>query len=202
MVSCGICLENYDNEKKIPKFLSCFHTFCVTCLQNLESNSKIRCPSCRRETIVGPNSISELQNNFYITGIKQEDQATALEKEENGEPAEWCTQCKRSASADCGKENHVIIDLEKDSESCDLHLQLFLMSCKAQWNTAIGKHREVGASFELIHNALTNMLKDVKGLRHGNLLRIGELQRYSKVNFKKKNSLQRLPHKDVIFIGV
>ena len=31
--ACEICLENYDSRKRVPKFLDCFHTFCLSCLQ-------------------------------------------------------------------------------------------------------------------------------------------------------------------------
>jgi hypothetical protein len=50
-LECPICYENLEN----PRFLPCFHKFCIECVLKLEQeslNGKIKCPLCRKEHIV------------------------------------------------------------------------------------------------------------------------------------------------------
>ncbi|KAF1749413.1 hypothetical protein GCK72_025881 [Caenorhabditis remanei] len=50
-LSCGICLENYDNDEKLPKVLNCGHTICLVCLDSLEKSNGylVSCPFCREK---------------------------------------------------------------------------------------------------------------------------------------------------------
>ncbi|EFO99489.1 hypothetical protein CRE_22387 [Caenorhabditis remanei] len=50
-MSCGICLENYDNDEKLPKVLDCGHTICLVCLDSLEKSNGhlVSCPFCREK---------------------------------------------------------------------------------------------------------------------------------------------------------
>ena len=50
-LECPICYETLEN----PRFLPCFHKFCLECVQKLEqaqANGKIKCPLCRKEHLV------------------------------------------------------------------------------------------------------------------------------------------------------
>ena len=54
---CPICFEIIES----PKYLPCFHKFCIKCIQWLEQkqiNGKIKCPLCRKEHIIMQNSVS------------------------------------------------------------------------------------------------------------------------------------------------
>ncbi len=33
LLTCSVCLENFDNEVRKPKFLSCHHTLCLECVK-------------------------------------------------------------------------------------------------------------------------------------------------------------------------
>ena len=48
IVECAICLEKYDKKEKIPRILSCGHTFCTSCLHKIKekniSEKQIKCP--------------------------------------------------------------------------------------------------------------------------------------------------------------
>ena len=33
LISCRICLELFDEQTKLPKYLNCFHYFCHDCLK-------------------------------------------------------------------------------------------------------------------------------------------------------------------------
>jgi hypothetical protein len=56
---CGICMETYDKYARVPKVLSCGHTFCEECLIELmATNTSIVCPNCRTIT----KHINEVKN--------------------------------------------------------------------------------------------------------------------------------------------
>ena len=48
IIECSICLEKYDKKEKLPRILTCGHTFCTSCLIKIKEKNKqenkIRCP--------------------------------------------------------------------------------------------------------------------------------------------------------------
>ncbi|KAJ8049348.1 Tripartite motif-containing protein 59 [Holothuria leucospilota] len=67
---CGICLENFDN----PKMLSCGHTFCQGCLEQLATQENrlrnaIPCPQCRSMVAFPPSGrVEDFPTNYAIIG--------------------------------------------------------------------------------------------------------------------------------------
>lgn len=61
---CAICLGVLTQ----PKVLSCLHTFCLSCLDQLlrASNNELICPTCRACTAVPPEGVKGLRTNFII----------------------------------------------------------------------------------------------------------------------------------------
>ncbi len=59
LTDCPICLERFDKTNKIPKILSCGHTFCKDCLIKQKNKyKKIDCSICREsQTINDPNQL-------------------------------------------------------------------------------------------------------------------------------------------------
>lgn len=46
-VTCPICYDPYNDKEKIPRILSCGHTFCQNCLMDLRTSNILTCPTCR-----------------------------------------------------------------------------------------------------------------------------------------------------------
>ena len=44
-MNCQLCLEPFDNSFRKPYNLSCSHTFCIICLNDLKENV---CPNCKK----------------------------------------------------------------------------------------------------------------------------------------------------------
>jgi len=44
--SCSICLENYDEQRKMACFIGCGHCFCLTCARHLADSAET-CATCR-----------------------------------------------------------------------------------------------------------------------------------------------------------
>ena len=75
-MECEICLNPWNTEKRIPKILSCGHTFCQSCLlEILKDNSlqktNFKCPSCKIEinSLISNNDIFNLRNNMNILSL-------------------------------------------------------------------------------------------------------------------------------------
>lgn len=75
ILTCDICFEKYSNQGlKLPKLLSCFHSFCYGCLVELANSlgtSAICCPTCRATTEFQPSGdgLGSLQSNFWILNV-------------------------------------------------------------------------------------------------------------------------------------
>ncbi|XP_038059606.1 E3 ubiquitin-protein ligase TRIM33-like [Patiria miniata] len=72
-LQCSICYNRFTE----PKLLDCIHTFCLNCLQHLRRNQdpnvmKIKCPLCRRETILGRKRVEDLPANLTLSALVEE----------------------------------------------------------------------------------------------------------------------------------
>jgi len=69
ILDCAICMEKYNSNNKIPRILTCGHTFCTQCLEKIarrdNRNSGINCPLDK--TLGHPNKkINEIPINRLI----------------------------------------------------------------------------------------------------------------------------------------
>lgn len=63
--SCASCLLAYTGRDRVPKILSCYHTYCRTCVeQYMFQNGNITCLSCGKTTATA--SVESLPENPYI----------------------------------------------------------------------------------------------------------------------------------------
>ena len=106
-LECSICLESFTD----PKLLQCFHVFCKDCLEPLvlqdEHGQSLRCPNCRRSTLLPANSVSGLQPAFHVHHLFEIQDA--LQKVKQGQEGQktQCEKCKKREAIgfcrDCGK---------------------------------------------------------------------------------------------------
>ena len=98
-LTCAICLEDY----KDPKLLQCFHVYCKDCLERLvlrdQQGLSLRCPSCRRSTLLPPNSISGLHPAFHIHHLFEIRDALVKVKKVKGPQKTQCDKCKKRDAA-------------------------------------------------------------------------------------------------------
>ena len=72
LLVCRVCFGQYDNQDKMPKVLTCSHTFCQHCitvyLKTRPSNSKMKfpCPLCRQITNLTKEGVAGLPHNYTI----------------------------------------------------------------------------------------------------------------------------------------
>ncbi|XP_016535041.1 RING finger protein 208 [Poecilia formosa] len=108
---CKICYNHYDLDRRIPKELSCSHTFCLECLETLHSREgrgwRIGCPVCRHRTPVREYQVQNLPNNralFEALPLREHRRQSSSDTEEqqtgpSGSFAteERCETCKNAA---------------------------------------------------------------------------------------------------------
>ncbi|PVD36454.1 hypothetical protein C0Q70_03438 [Pomacea canaliculata] len=119
-MTCAICTEVYRS----PRFLPCYHTFCLTCLEELAKRHRntIPCPTCRAPATVPPGGVCDLQVNFYFTEEALE-QARS-EKRQSMCPVHTkkvavfhCTQCDQAICLKCKQTKHEGHTTEELSET-------------------------------------------------------------------------------------
>ena len=106
-LECSICLDPFTD----PKLLQCFHVICKECLEPLvlrdQHGLSLRCPNCRRSTLLPANSVSDLQPAFHVHHLFEI--RDALQKVKQGQEGQniRCEKCnKREVNGfcrDCGK---------------------------------------------------------------------------------------------------
>ncbi|XP_078617585.1 E3 ubiquitin-protein ligase TRIM56-like [Branchiostoma floridae x Branchiostoma japonicum] len=68
-LECKVCLEPYRR----PKVLSCLHTFCLECLEQLHKRQgdaqHLECPTCRTKTELPGSGVSALKDNFFVESL-------------------------------------------------------------------------------------------------------------------------------------
>ena len=85
-LSCPVCYQLFKN----PKYLPCHHSYCEQCLEKMQVQSKIICPECRKEAIVPPGGVKNLDNNFFINRLVDE---FILKRKVEGEEEVKCDEC-------------------------------------------------------------------------------------------------------------
>ena len=74
-INCPICYDPYNDKDKIPRILSCGHTFCQHCLMDLRTSNILTCPTCR--TYFSPD-VKQLIKNFTILDCLNNEKAQNL----------------------------------------------------------------------------------------------------------------------------
>ena len=83
-VHCPICYDHYNDKEKIPRILTCGHTFCQHCLMDLRTSNILTCPTCRQ--YFSPD-VKQLIKNFTILDYLYSEKAQEENKEQASEIA-------------------------------------------------------------------------------------------------------------------
>ncbi|XP_072017256.1 E3 ubiquitin-protein ligase TRIM56-like [Amphiura filiformis] len=71
-LTCSICTEPYDNDKRMAKYLPCLHTYCKSCLQSIAGKRPtLDCPKCRKLISLPRGTVDGLPNNFIVENLKE-----------------------------------------------------------------------------------------------------------------------------------
>lgn len=68
-IKCFLCSQRFRD----PRFLGCFHSFCLPCLQNYvqeqDSKFKVPCPLCHSTVTIPKSGADGLEKNFYSQAV-------------------------------------------------------------------------------------------------------------------------------------
>ena len=87
LFECSVCLESLINKQ--PRLLSCGHTFCTPCLQQLSRGNRVNCPKCRSTTHLPPGGVQTLPKNTDISKMREREQELSARNEH------FCQMCRK-----------------------------------------------------------------------------------------------------------
>ncbi|XP_011666000.2 tripartite motif-containing protein 59-like [Strongylocentrotus purpuratus] len=105
-LECPVCLDTFTD----PKILSCSHTYCKACLDNLlechGNDQMLRCPVCRAETQVPNRDVSKLPASLalksLIEDVKNHRQfCSNCKSEDKPQAAVYCQDCGKYLCFTC-----------------------------------------------------------------------------------------------------
>jgi len=99
LMSCRVCLELYSAEEKhSPRTLPCGHSFCDSCLVELnkKKGKRVECPTCRASH---PVPASGFPTNYEVLAMLESKQS-ASSSASNAVPGE-CVECDEPATLFC-----------------------------------------------------------------------------------------------------
>ena len=115
-LTCPVCFQLYKN----PKYLPCYHYYCEACLDQMQRQSKITCPECRKVAIVPAGGIQQLPSNFLINRLM--DDLILNRKDEETVTCDECDNDTETASAYCPNCNLFLCcacyDGHKETNAC------------------------------------------------------------------------------------
>ncbi|XP_063772733.1 E3 ubiquitin-protein ligase TRIM32-like [Pseudophryne corroboree] len=149
---CTICTEIYNETNRRPKLLSCGHTLCLKCLQELfsrtldlpvyQQTSNLRCPSCRQTTeIFHVCCVSRLPDNFAIINFLTDEESSKqyCKKHQDEKIKFFCHQCQRLLCPSCALQHvtqtlHKIENVESAALKYRQQIHLAINDCKEKQN--------------------------------------------------------------------
>ncbi|KAK4007914.1 hypothetical protein OUZ56_013075 [Daphnia magna] len=158
--TCSVFFLEYNSDKRIAKFLPCFHTFCLECLRSLSSSTVIiTCPLCRN-TFTCNNGVDNLPSNMYALHIAKMSNKAERAKQLQRSLECWCLSCESVAKLSCYFSNpkHTLVSIRGSTMKEAEDLQKLIKDIPLKKSLAIKKHKQVQAHL----NSLMESLKQVE----------------------------------------
>ena len=189
VLECSICLEILNDPRIIP----CFHTFCLTCVQQLQRNTKLTCPLCCAKhdlqnvstlpkNFIAQNIIDELKNQGQKSSNKS---VVPCDSNDSKQATKFCETCDSYLCDECWNISHSVGKLmqhkpqivngkkKPNIEKCSFHASYgkdfycetcVMCICNICW---IDEHKEhnVSSIFKYSESKKTLLISDVNQIR-------------------------------------
>lgn len=171
--TCAVCFEQYNHGDRLPKHLSCLHTFCISCLGKMLLDSfsmTISCPACRTVTSPVGGLVSLRTNEHAVRVCELQEKITNLHFTKERQSA-WCHTCDELAGLACQFNKHSITALGSDVVDKQLSQN---QKNKIQLNLsyALGRRMEIDSYLKSIKQSISILDKHVAQLKDDNALQI------------------------------
>lgn len=123
LVTCSVCIENYNDPRTLP----CGHSFCLGCLKTILSGGRkvFKCPVCRAHTRVPRGGVGQFTTAFLINSLKD---AMKRTEEEKSECRLYCEDCQQLLTYELAATSHKNHTYRKVQESYADHFAKFQQS--------------------------------------------------------------------------
>ena len=119
-VSCGVCLEVYDNKTHLPKILPCQHTFCLSCLESIGTDTTYtECPVCRKKHNVRPTGFMTNRAMLEVVEEILKNKTSSIlkcSKHTSRESVVLCTNCLDGLCMKCMKETRKTLNCHHEHQ--------------------------------------------------------------------------------------
>ena len=169
-ITCAICEEVYNLEERKPLLLACSHTFCRTCLLQLQSTNSELCPNCRGSW-AGHDIDSLPVNQELVKSTDEIPTATTVQSTPNQNICDvhddaiiaWCKICKVFICFRCLQEVH------KSCECISLKEKSIELNCNLRETISCTRTKltEEFTNIMTVNNSKSSAIKGhIKKLQH------------------------------------
>ena len=182
--TCPICSGPYKEARKLP---GCTHSFCETCIltyvlnlkKDAELETSFQCPVCRLPSDIPSNGDITLEWIQTMDKTKSTSLKLAIELfescnqcsclEEFTKAKYYCVDCKESFCEPCSKQfhsfkvasNHVLIELDSETENKNVHKEALIMlekflNCSTHIRQPVAFYCESEKQFVCVECAVDN----------------------------------------------
>jgi len=119
--TCNSCLLPYNSKDRLPKILSCYHTYCRACLQQyMFRDRKITCLSCSK--ITEAESVASLPENPYLRPAPSTEEEVYFSDSDDDDDS-TSTPAPRQENGGATKGDHVqgIKDMVINTQRTNIH---------------------------------------------------------------------------------
>lgn len=121
-LSCSVCTEDFNDNDRAPRNLSCGHSpACTQCLTSMSARGSVVCPVCRAVTPLPSSGVLALTKNFHLmyTVGRNRQLAACVKRPADGATSAWAgvalQPSKRAAAAPdhstCSAHTHKQVDV-------------------------------------------------------------------------------------------
>ena len=165
-IMCCVCSQGYDDSDKKPLVLPCSHTFCKSCLLQVQATNRKVCPVCRSDW--AQHSVDAL---IYIRQLVPSAQTTMeIKKRKMNHVCDnhakkikfWCNLCEISLCKHCLKDEHKQCDWIFNEEKTEELKKILQEKIKSTRNGVVDFFSRAASENKASLSNVQNLIKELQ----------------------------------------